>query len=178
MATVPSFRTWVTGELVTASFMNTNIRDAGNFLTAIPVFQGRQTVAQSIPNSAGTGVTLDTEDIDSDNGHSTVSNTQLYTVATAGWWRYLGGGSLAANATGSRFTWIGKNGAGALPASATTALASAALVPEMTVKNGIVSCIVGDTLQVVLFQSSGGALNTVIAGVEAQPSMTLHWLRT
>lgn len=177
MATVPSFRTWVVGELVTASFMNTNIRDAGNFLTAVPIFAGHATVAQSIPTNTGTSLLIDTEDTDPDSGHSTVTNTARYTAQTAGWWRFGGGGSLAANATGARLCWVDKNGAGQLNGSATSFAPTAANPPEMTVKTGFVNLLVNDFVQIQLFQSSGGALLTVIAGVEAQPSFNMQWVR-
>jgi hypothetical protein len=75
MATLPSFRTWTAGEIVTAAYMNSNVRDAGNFFLSWPVFEGRQAVAQSFTSGAPTALLIDTEDIDTDNGHSTVTNT-------------------------------------------------------------------------------------------------------
>lgn len=175
MATVPSFRTWVVGELVTASFMNTNIRDAGNFLTAVPVFSGRQTVAQSIPNSANTAALIDTEEIDSDNAHSTVTNTSRFTAQTAGWYRYSGGFSLTGNATGTRNLFIAKN-SGAVPGSGQDMGVPGAATWSGCVRAGFVSLIVNDFLEIMLFQNSGGALNTVIAsGIE--PNLSAQWVR-
>jgi len=48
VAALPTFRTWVTGEIVTAAELNSNVRDAGTFLLSWPVFEGRQTVAQTL----------------------------------------------------------------------------------------------------------------------------------
>jgi hypothetical protein len=177
MGTVPTFRTWVVGELVTASFMNTNIRDGGNFLTAVPTFEGRQTVAQSIPNSSGTAVLLDTEDIDSDGGHSTVTNTSRYTAQTAGWYRYGGACSLAANATGTRIVWVNKNAA-TVAGTAATGVASASIAPAIAMRSRLVQLALTDFLEMIMFQNSGVAQNTVISGVESQPSLGLQWVRS
>jgi len=176
MATVPSFRTWVVGELVTASEMNTNIRDAGNFLIAVPVFQGRQAVAQSIPNSANTAILLDTEDLDSDNGHSTVTNTSRYTAQTAGWFRVQGGVSLTGNATGTRNMFIAKN-SGALAGSGTNNSVPGAASFAGATRAGFVSLVVNDFVETFFFQNSGGALNTLISGVEIQCNMHVQWVR-
>jgi len=176
MATVPSFRTWVVGELVTASFMNTNIRDAGNFFTADPCAEMRQAVAQSIPNSANTAILLDTEDLDSDNGHSTVTNTSRYTAQTAGWWRVMGGVSLTGNATGTRNLFIAKN-SGAVAGTGTNNGVPGAASWAGATKSKLVSLIVGDFVEVFFFQNSGGALNTLVSGVEIQAAMSVQWVR-
>lgn len=86
MATVPSPITWVTGVVVTASQLNTNIRDALNFFITPPLCVMRQVTGQSVGGGGYTAVTWDTEDIDRDGGHSTVSNTSRYTAQTAGWY--------------------------------------------------------------------------------------------
>lgn len=175
MATVPTFRTWVVGELVTASFMNTNIRDAGNFLTAVPLYEGRQTVAQSIPNAANTPVNMDTEDIDTDGGHSTVTNTSRYTVQTAGWWRISGGVGMTANGTGARQTSILKN-SGVNSGSAQW-LAPGAVTFSGSARSKCISAIVGDFFEIAMFQNSTVALNTVITSVDGQPNMSAQWVR-
>jgi hypothetical protein len=177
MSTVPTFRTWVVGELVTASYMNTNIRDAGNFLTAMPVFQGRQTVAQSLATNTGVAINLDTEDIDTDGGHSTVTNTSRYVGQTPGWYRLAGGGSCAANATGARLSWASKNGT-VIPGSATAGIPNAGNAMELACKTLFVNLNgTTDYVEVDFFQSSGGALNTVVAGNEAQPLLNVQWVR-
>jgi hypothetical protein len=173
MATVPTYRTWVVGELVTASFMNTNIRDPGNFLISSPLFEGRQTVAQSIPTSANTAINLDTEDIDSDNGHSTVTNTSRYTLQTAGWWRISGGVGMTANATGARQMSILKN-SGVNGGSAQW-FAPGAVTFSAATRTKCIFGIVGDFFEIAIFQNSGGALNTVITSADGQSNMSAQW---
>jgi hypothetical protein len=175
MATVPTYRTWVVGELVTASFMNTNVRDSGNFLTAFPLFEGRQTVAQAIANVTNTPVNLDTEDIDSDNGHSTVTNTSRYTLATAGWWRISGGVGMTANGTGARQISILKNG-GVNPGSAQW-LAPGAVTFSGAARSKCISGIVGDFFEIAIFQNSTIALNTVVVSSDGQSNMSAQWVR-
>src|SRR6185312_17261357 len=110
MGTVPILRTWVAGELVTAAYMNTNVRDAGNFLLATPTFQGRQSISQSMPNLTNTAVLFDTEIIDSDNVHSTTTNTSRYTPLTPGYYQFGGGVGWTLNTTGVRCAWFTFNG--------------------------------------------------------------------
>lgn len=110
MATLPSFRTWVAGEIVTAAYMNSNVRDPGNFFLSWPVFEGRQTLAQTLTTSVDTGILLDTEDIDTDNGHSTSANTSRYTPQTPGRFQLSGAVSFVSNTTGQRNAELGKNG--------------------------------------------------------------------
>jgi hypothetical protein len=87
MATVPVPRTWISGELVVSSFMN-GLRDALNFLLSPPCWVLKQnTVGQSVAAGTDTPVAWDTEDIDSDNVHSTVTNTSRVTPQTPGWYQ-------------------------------------------------------------------------------------------
>lgn len=167
MATLPSFRTWVTGEIVTAAELNSNVRDAGNFFLSWPVFEGRQTVAQSLTNNTSTPITLDTEDIDTDNGHSTVTNTSRYVGATAGRFEVCGKVGFASNATGTRVAWLAKNGT-AINGSGTQVSAAAGgavtllPTPRMTVTlNGTT-----DYVEVLGVQTSGGALNTDVTTLD------------
>lgn len=175
MATVPSFRTWVTGELVTASYMNTNIRDAGNFFTAFPLCELRQTVVQSCATGANTPINFDTEDIDSDGAHSTVTNTSRYTAQTAGWHRISGGVGITGNATGARQVAIFKNG-GVNPGSAQW-LNPGAVTAAISARSKCISLVVGDFIEIVMFQTSGGALNTVVTSNDGQSNMSAQWVR-
>lgn len=172
MATVPSEITWVTGQVVTAAQLNTNLRDAVNFLINKPTCQCRQTVGQSIPNSTAQAVTFDTEDIDNDNMHSTVTNTERLTAVTAGRYELGGGVSYPANGTGTRESdWFVNstvvNGGGAsIPGSAAAALYVAS-------RSISVFLNVGDFVTLGAFQNSGGALTTPTTNV--QQSIVFCW---
>ncbi len=172
MTTIPVYRTWVAGEIVTAAELNSNIRDAGNFFLARPMALLRQTVAQSIPNNTNTPITFDTEDLDRDSGHSTSSNTSRYTSPTQGYFFQTGGGSTAASATGQRGVGWRQNGGGVNPVQTfmnTTAAGgwSGPAVPEIFFYNGTT-----DYTELYVFQNSGGALNTLVtAGGQAVASI-------
>lgn len=176
MATLPVFRTWVAGEIVTAAFMNTNIRDAGNFFLSWPVAELRQTVAQSIANLGAT-ITFDVEDIDTDNGHSTVTNTSRYTPQTAGRFQFSGGSVWAANATGRKGNWWMRN-AGLVNGSSAVVASTATLtlaVPARTMTmaaNGST-----DFMELFGYQESGGALNTAVSTID-QSSMSVRMVGT
>jgi hypothetical protein len=178
MATVPVFRTWVAGEIVTAAYMNTNIRDAGNFLVAVPIAVLRQTVAQSIPNSAFTALLLDTEDIDRDGGHSTVTNTSRYTSQTQGWYTSQISTNFAANTVGQRTLVFRPNGGAATTyKNKVQGTAVGSVGSGSFVSSAHFFLNVGDYIEALCWQNSGGALLTYITD-EGNPSMNVRWVST
>lgn len=179
MATLPSFRTWVAGEIVTAAFMNTNIRDAGNFFLSWPVFEGRQTVAQSFINNTPAGVLLDTEDIDTDGGHSTVTNTSRYSPQTAGRFQLAGGIGWAANATGVRNAEFWKNNA--LINGAATSLINAGAGSIVRCPTRVITAVANGTtdyFELVAAQGSGGNLSTSVAFANDQATFSVRMVGT
>lgn len=174
MVAVPSTRTWVAGEVVTDAYMNNTIRDVDNFLLARPIFRGRQTVVQSVASGSDADLTLDTEDVDSAGGHSTVTNTARYTGVYPGWYSRMGGGAFAANATGLRaVNWgtnsVTDNGTGVLFQAHAAASNRIAARGDIVYLNGS-----SDYITMRVFQSSGAALNTAVAGVE-QSNVVICW---
>lgn len=137
----------------------------------------RQTAAQSVPNATWTAVTFDTEDLDRDNGHSTVSNTSRYTATSPGyfWWAY----SLtwAANATGQRGGRIRTNGTDAQVSAVARVLHNAGATFDTGQSGGGAQYMNGTTDYVELmgFQNSGGALNTNIAS-DGVPRLQAIWV--
>lgn len=177
MATVPTFRTWTAGEVATAAFMNSNVRDGGNFFLAQPCAELRQTVAQSLTSAAYTGITFDTEDADTDNGHSTVTNTSRYTSPTAG--RLLVGGavSFAANSAGVRATAWALNGT-QINGGQTTFVGTNLI--EASVPARVKTIVVNgstDYIELHGYQNTGGALNTAVTAVN-QSTMMVFWVHT
>lgn len=178
MATLPSFRTWVTAEVITAAYMNTNIRDAGNFFLSWPVFEGRQTIAQSISTGVDAGILLDVEDIDTDNGHSTSTNTSRYTPQTPGRFQLSGAVSFASNASGQRNAELGKNG------SLVTA-SGISLTPNSGASTRVPTRVMtltanGSTDYFELFgwQNTGAGLNTAVAFPADQCSFSVRMVGT
>jgi hypothetical protein len=179
VATVPVEMTAVAGAVLTAAQWNSNVRDAVNFLLSPPTCELRQTVAQSIANGgSGTAVNLDTEDIDNDGMHSTVTNTSRVTAQTAGRYQFGGGVVYAANATNRRICWWALNGTAVTGSEATTAgsaVAGGSTGPAARTKSVFLN--VGDYVELVAFQDSGGVLNTAVATFE-MPSVFARWIGT
>lgn len=172
MGTVPTMSTTSAGGSITAALWNSNVRDGVNwFLSTRPMAILRQTVAQSIPNGATTGVTFDAEDADTDSGHSTVSNTSRYTANTAGKYLVIVDGSVVANAAGRVEVGIRLNGATMYGIA--SQLNSASNTPYACVV-AIVPMIVGDYVEMTLFQNSGGAINSGVAN--NTPRMQVMWV--
>lgn len=144
-----------------------------------PAAKLRQSVAQAIPNGAPTALTFNLEDLDADpdgiGGHSTTTNTSRYTCRYPGWYRVGGGASLAANGTGVRvLSWAvnGTHVAGSdvlLPALAGNSL-------RVTARSDLIRLNETDYLELRLYQSSGGSLNTAVTNDE-QPTMSVSWER-
>ena len=177
MTAVPAPRTWVTGEVVTAAEMNTNISDVLTFALAPPILQARQIVSQSIANSTspGTAVTYTAEDVDSSGMHSNVTNTSRATAVYPGYYRFSGGIPYVANATGQRGGYATVNGS-ALNGSNTllnTTAANAIYVPLRTI---LAYLSVGDYFEWLATQNSGGALNTGSGGVSFDATLTCVWV--
>jgi hypothetical protein len=179
MAVSPVFRSWVAGEIVTASYMNTNIRDAGNFFLAWPVCETRQTVAQSIATGgAGAPLLFDFNDSDTDGGHSTVTNTSRYTGKTAGRFQFSGASSFAANGTGRRAClWYVNNVTGSAGQVAINATATGdAQIPARArtyFLNGST-----DYVELWAWHDSGVTLSTLATPVQLQPNMSVRMVGT
>jgi hypothetical protein len=172
---VPVVRTWVAGEVVLASYFNTYLNGPIGFLLAPPILKIRQTAAQSIPNNAATALNFDTEDADSSNMHSTVTNTSRATAVYPGWVWASGNYSAATNATGVRTLAWSINGTPQNGLGSDFTGVTAATTARLGAVGGLWFLNVGDYLELLAFQNSGGALNTAVAGQE-QSSMSLHWV--
>lgn len=153
--------TWTVGQLVTAALMNSNIQALGNFVLAPPLAQVLQTLTQSIPTGAGwTALNFDTNVLDSDTGHSTVTNTSRYVIQVPGTYLPIGCYALAnPNSTGDRAARIAKNGSPVQGSAGSIAPASG-LVGIAATMPVFVPCIAGDYLEVHAQQASGAAVNT------------------
>lgn len=181
MATVPSYRTWVAGEVLTAANLNSNVRDAGNFwLTNKPVCEARQATPQSIANSSWVSVTFDTNDYNNDSMHSTTTNTTRFTATTAGRYMFTAQCNFAANNTGARALKF------AITRVAGVGLVSGAInkvgqiaVPGSSLDISLCTTMVvymaaTDYVEAQVWQSSGGALN--LASGDGQPRFQCLWV--
>jgi hypothetical protein len=171
---VPNPRTAVAGEFETAAFMNM-FRDAVNFLTGKPnavLPQGSAVTA--LANNGWTFCGLDTTTFDNYGGHSNTTNNSRYTAQVAGKYLVAGSVSFASNATGVRGARVAKNGT-AYQGSGTLVPPNAALPTVVATAAVIVPLAVGDFVELHGFQSSGGALNTIIGADGTTTAMTVSW---
>lgn len=97
-------RTWAVGETLTAANLNTYLRDNTSFLGSGPIVSVSAGAATTM-TTAGTWypVAFNTETVDTDNMHSTVSNTSRLTATTAGYYLVTGQALIATTATATYF---------------------------------------------------------------------------
>lgn len=166
-------RTWVVGEVVTAALMNVHLRDNISFLANPPRCR-LKTSSQPTNNNAWTAVAFTLEDWDTDNMHSTSTNTSRITATTAGIYQIHGIGQWAANATGQRFVGLSKNGSvtpnegrvgGVAPAGTT--------VPALGITNDV-SLSATNWVELMVFQDTGAALNIAVEG--GAPVFVARWV--
>jgi hypothetical protein len=179
VGTVPSTLVYVTGQVVTAAQLNGSPGGTwGPFVLGRPDVRVRQTVAQSIPNNTWTDLAFDTEDVDPDLWHSTVTNTARLTPQTAGRISLIGAGvAFAGNVTGRRGVRWALNGSPLngtdvlVPAGSSGTFAVGARGDRVDVNGST------DYLTVQVYQDSGGALSTSVAA-DVQPAASAEWSRT
>ncbi|MFE5037157.1 hypothetical protein [Streptomyces sp. NPDC056683] len=176
---VPVIASESPGQFLTGALWNANVKAMGDFLmgsasNGVPRFRGYQGTAQSIANNTWTVLTIDTEVFDSDNGHSTTTNSSRYTVQVAGTYLVIGTASFAANATGNRGVRLTVSGVAVTGSFVKTG------APDTTGSSGLctvapVVCNVGDYIEVQGNQNSGAALNTSAAG-DVAVSLSAQWI--
>jgi hypothetical protein len=143
--------------------MNTEVRDAINFLIAPPRCHAYQSVAQTLTTgTTGAVVTFTSEEVDTDGIHSTSSNTSRFTIVTAGRYRFIGQVGFASNATGQRGAFLQKNGT---RVTTTRHQATNGVSHYQQVTDEIL-CSAGDYVELLAMQSSGGNLDTVAGSNE------------
>jgi len=170
---VPAPPVRAAGSRVTAGIYGSDVTDDVNFLTNVPLFQGYQSAAQSIPNTSLTAIAIDTTVTDTYTGHSNVTNNSRYTcqTGTPGWYLVIVSLGLAANATGSRLIEIHKNGAAIKLFQSGTDCSHTDITAAF---QGItlVQLAAGDYVEGYAYQTSGGALNTV----PTNTGMSIFWI--
>lgn len=95
-------RTWVTGNILTAAQLNTDIRDNELFLYTPPRVLMRNGGFQTIADNTSTIATHNGEDFDTDGMHDNASNTGRATIRTAGVFLFVMTNEWADNTTGRR----------------------------------------------------------------------------
>jgi len=182
--TVPSIATKNPGDFITGALWNGQVGAimqwlVGSGSNGLPLFFGYQATAQAVASgTTGAAITIDTEIIDTDGGHSTVSNTSRYTCQVAGYYLVWGSVAWVTNATEERITYYQKNGAQITGGSSVQAnpvtSAHATVVPGTIM---ILPMAVGDYVEVWGSQVSGSSLNTQAdASAGKNSSMLCMWV--
>jgi len=125
-----------------------------------PTFSGcvlTNAAVQSIANATVQVVTFDTESLDTDGFHSTVTNTGRITIPAgkAGKYLFTAMGQFPNNGTGSREIAMYVNGT---QKTASTGIPSGSTTTSITLAF-ILDLLVADYVDLRAYQSSGGALN-------------------
>jgi hypothetical protein len=182
--TLPVIATEAPGNYQTAALWNAQVAATMQWLlgsgsNGLPMFYGYQATSQSMPSNVWTAVTIDTEVIDTDGGHSTVTNTSRYTCQVAGSYLVSGCTSFASNATDYRGAGIYKNGVQVV-GGANTQIGNAATRTTIVVQSPIiVPLAVGDYIEMFGNQVSGGALSTQAdAAAGKNCSLLAIWIHT
>lgn len=171
--TVPLTATKSAGQLITGALWNAGPKAVGDFMLAPPIFRGRQGTAQNITTGTYTALNLDVTDVDSDSGHSNVTNNTRYTCQVAGWY-FVEGYFALANSGGASImaALIAKNG--------TYVSSSEQWVNRQTDLQALAgSCIVqlstSDYIEVWGYQASGSTIATFI-GSDLQCCMNVFFV--
>lgn len=159
---------WAAGEGVTATKLNTEG----------PYFSGYSTATQSIPNNVFTGVNLDTEVVDSHDGHDTATNPDRYVCQVAGWYLLTGEAVFSTSGTGLRGAGFSLNGATTvINGSENLVPVSSAVATIAPATPTYVQLDVGDYVSLCAYQNSGGALSNSAGVGGARNLLAVAWVR-
>lgn len=149
-----------------------------NNLIVPPTLRLERATTQSIANASDVFVTWPVEVFDTDGCYTATSDT--ITIQTAGVYQCNVGISFAANATGYRVVSLAKNPSAANDYAARFAAtqvtnAGASSDVYLTISS-IISANANDTIKVLVYQNSGGALNIGNATLTSSNSVSLAWI--
>ncbi len=149
-------RTWVVDEVVTASMLNSHLRDLLLILGAgARVYHN---AAQDIPHATWTSLAFNSERYDPDGFHSNVTNNSRFMVPAgfAGRYDLWAGWQWAGNSNGSRHARFSVNGT-AIIAQQFYAFSGGGSpsVSEGTLSGNFPLYAAGDFVEIQVYQSSG-----------------------
>ena len=175
---VPALPSWNVADEPTAAMLNTRIRDEINALKTLPFAVLRKTSAQGTSSGIHTAVQWNSEDVDTDGGHSNVTNNTRYTAQVAGWYYLIATVLWAGNANGRRDIYFRKNGDAtrryAWSTNTPTSLAAGADI-GVTI-SAHMHLDVGDYVEVVTMQNCGATLNLLASNQDSR--FQIQWVAT
>lgn len=157
--TVPVMPSFLAGQKLTATLLN-QVGAYATFWANPPMFRMVQSIAQSVPNTTYTQITMDTSLWDSDSGRAG-GTPYAYTipVGMSGRWQFTVKVEWAPNATGTRLCTVARNGATDSTVEIADPTTSATYTPG-TATVATLAVNAGDVMSPWGYQDSGGALNT------------------
>lgn len=173
--TLPRTAQKATNDLITGALWNAGPRALVSFLCNVPTFRGRQANSQALTSGSWAALALDTTDIDTDSGHSNVTNNSRYTCQVAGWYYVEGYFATGSGGSAARFeSAIAKNG-GIIAGSSQFLLRQNDLQALMT--GTLVQLAVGDYVEVWGRHNSGAGVGT-FSGSDLACCMNLFWVHS
>lgn len=198
MATVPSPRTWTTGETPTATELNTELRDAWNFFANPPRVKVYRASAQSVTgdvsgNSTDILMTWTSEIYDTDGMFSGSVGTpsSRLTVVTAGIYQvmlHVNFTPLNDSSPGCRYTAIKLNASGVADLDASgeqlkqigndvvRLTNSNTSLPQTSHVSLQMYLAQGDYIEACIGSSFNGGQNTLVSGAETRTFFGMRWM--
>lgn len=167
-------RTWVAGETLTASILNTHVRDNLSFLYTPPMCRVRNSASISIATSGvSQALTFNSERFDTDSMHSTTVDTSRVNTPTAGKYLFTGHVQFASGGGNYRETFVRLSGA-TIVAHLQLPPVGGGIVTAMSIATAY-ACLVTNYAELVVAQDTGGALN-VTSAPNYSPEFSAIWL--
>lgn len=151
-------RTWIVGEILTAAFLNQQLRDNLNWLYNGPECIVRRTASQSITQNVLTAVSFDLEDRDIDAMWDVALPTRLTAVHQGKYWVNYVVVFAAVNAQTERYTEITRSDAQVYGIDQRPSLTSATL-GTTTTASSLIEMTAGVYVEIKARQASAAALN-------------------
>ena len=188
MATIPSPRTWSTGDTPTDTQLNTDLRDAYGFLMNPPRVKVYSNAGQSFATSEGIITNWDTQVYDSDGMWSSGAASKLVAV-TAGWYEvilHLNWEVYNNSNPGNRFAAVKKNaasdpdidagGRAAIVGEDSQFLSPSSSDPQTNHICTIVRLSAADYLEAVAYNTVSTSRSIIVSGVPAETFFGMRWM--
>ena len=171
--------TKTTGTLITSTIWNQDVVDNVLFLANPPACRVYNSISQNITDNTELALTFDSERFDTDNMHSTSSNTSRITFNTAGVYIVTFTCELPADTTYQRvYAHIKLNGATSLAVSDSYAMTSSGYGAAVFVNvTTIYKFAATNYVQALVFQdNSGGAAKSALASPNYSAEFAACWV--
>jgi archaellum component FlaG (FlaF/FlaG flagellin family) len=164
---------WNVADVANAALLNAQLHDGLTFMEGPPRVQISCNAAQTLTTTTTfVSLSMNTEQVDSENGHSTTVNNSRYTCQVAGWYWVQATCSIGPGA-GNRSLQLAVNGATVPGTTIIQVAPSGNSWGGQT--SGWLPLNVGDYLELQAWQNSGASLNTNV-GTGLQPTLSAYWI--